>query len=250
MSRYQRSVWWLVALTLVALTVPAPAVLAAPGQQTSPAPGAVVALSGTPHLWIADEQGVLHWAGDTRALAGKFVDWGNRREVTLDELQAMKRGDPWLSAGLLKIGDPIYFVKWETREPAPTLLHIRLIGDVELFGINVNNYGTLVFEKAPWEQRFQVRADSLPRGTLAPATVAASTGGTASAAPAATATPQSNPTPPPVGALIDQNCSDFVTWRDAQDFYEVESGPGLDPHGLDADEDGIACESLSGAPTP
>ena len=30
--------------------------------------GTVVALQGTPHLWIADEYGVLHWAGDTWAL--------------------------------------------------------------------------------------------------------------------------------------------------------------------------------------
>ena len=35
--------------------------------------GTVVALQGTPHLWFADEQGVLHWGGDTRALAGKHI---------------------------------------------------------------------------------------------------------------------------------------------------------------------------------
>ena len=68
--------------------------------------GAVVALQGTPHLWIADEQGVLHWAGDTRALAGKHIRWDSRIEVSLAQLQALNRGDPWLSAGLLKDGDP------------------------------------------------------------------------------------------------------------------------------------------------
>ena len=31
--------------------------------------GAVVALRNTPHIWVADDVGVLHWAGDTRALA-------------------------------------------------------------------------------------------------------------------------------------------------------------------------------------
>ena len=42
---------------------------AAPVQgQGSFAHGAVVALQGTPHLWFADEHGVLHWGGDTRAL--------------------------------------------------------------------------------------------------------------------------------------------------------------------------------------
>ena len=40
----------------------------------------------------------------------------------------------------------------------------------------------------------------------------------------------------------DMDCSDFNSWREAQDFYE-RSGPG-DPHRLDADNDGIACESL------
>ncbi|WP_425430647.1 excalibur calcium-binding domain-containing protein [Devosia indica] len=38
------------------------------------------------------------------------------------------------------------------------------------------------------------------------------------------------------------DCSDFNSWREAQDFYE-RAGPG-DPHRLDADNDGIACESL------
>ncbi|WP_370161397.1 excalibur calcium-binding domain-containing protein [Limimaricola soesokkakensis] len=41
----------------------------------------------------------------------------------------------------------------------------------------------------------------------------------------------------------DRDCSDFLTHREAQEFYEA-AGPG-DPHGLDRDRDGIACESLS-----
>lgn len=41
----------------------------------------------------------------------------------------------------------------------------------------------------------------------------------------------------------DMNCSDFRSWREAQDFYE-RNGPG-DPHGLDRDNDGIACETLN-----
>lgn len=40
----------------------------------------------------------------------------------------------------------------------------------------------------------------------------------------------------------DMNCSDFRSWREAQDFYESQ-GPG-DPHGLDRDGDGVACETL------
>ena len=66
---------WLIsaaaAASLAAAAVPAaPAALAAPAY----APGTVVSLQGTPHMWVADAQGQLHWGGDTRALAGKSVD--------------------------------------------------------------------------------------------------------------------------------------------------------------------------------
>ena len=45
----------------------------------------------------------------------------------------------------------------------------------------------------------------------------------------------------------DRDCGDFPTWRQAQDFFEAAGGPARDPHRLDADHDGIACESLPGA---
>ena len=107
--------------------------------------GAVVALQGTPHLWIADEQGVLHWGSDTRALEGKHINWSDRTEVSLEQIRTLPVGDPWLSAcGLLKDGNPIYLVKWETEWPRPQLFHIQSIGDVELFGINASNYGRFV----------------------------------------------------------------------------------------------------------
>ena len=131
--------------------------------------GAVVALQGTPHLWFADEQGVLHWGGDTRALAGKHIAWSNRVEVSLDQLRTLPVGDPWLSAGLLKDGDPIYLVKWETDWPQPQLLHIQSIGDVELFGINGSNYGKFVIDRPVWEQRYGIDADTLNRFPLASA---------------------------------------------------------------------------------
>ena len=142
---------------------------AAPDRQGALAPGAVVALVGTPHLWIADGAGVLHWGGDTRALVGRAVDWTDRREVPLAALRGYPRGAPWLSAGLLKLGDPIYLVKWESGEPAPRLLHIRSIRDVELFGITADNYGDLVLEPANWEQRYGLAEAGLARGELEPA---------------------------------------------------------------------------------
>ncbi len=42
--------------------------------------------------------------------------------------------------------------------------------------------------------------------------------------------------------MPDRDCRDFRTWQEAQRFYEAAK-PG-DPHRLDGDRDGIACESL------
>ena len=145
-------------------------------------PGAVVVLRGTAHIWVADDDGVLHWVGDTRAFAGKRVDWDAKREVTREEITQYRRGGPWLSSGLLKLADPIYLVKWETSETSPTLLHIQSIADVELFGISGDNWGTLVYDQALWERRFGISAASLARGILAPV-----------ASPAASPTPVTTP---------------------------------------------------------
>ncbi len=41
----------------------------------------------------------------------------------------------------------------------------------------------------------------------------------------------------------DRDCGDFATQRAAQIFFLNHGGPQSDPHGLDADGDGIACES-------
>ncbi|PIP74583.1 MAG: hypothetical protein COW87_03125 [Candidatus Levybacteria bacterium CG22_combo_CG10-13_8_21_14_all_35_11] len=42
----------------------------------------------------------------------------------------------------------------------------------------------------------------------------------------------------------DKDCSDFATHAQAQIFFISQGGPGSDPHRLDADKDGLACESL------
>ncbi|QST00403.1 thermonuclease family protein [Pontibacillus sp. ALD_SL1] len=42
----------------------------------------------------------------------------------------------------------------------------------------------------------------------------------------------------------DKNCSDFDTHEEAQSFFEAAGGPEEDPHGLDRDGNGVACESL------
>ena len=127
--------------------------------------GDVIRLSGTDHLWIADSQNVLHWGGDTRAIQGKRITWNviPASEQNIDDLPV---GDPWLSAGLLKDGDPIYLVKWETSWPKPKLLHIQSIRDVELFGINETNYGKYVLDVAAWEAKYGFDASTLERGVL------------------------------------------------------------------------------------
>ena len=66
----------------------------------------------------------------------------------------------------------------------------------------------------------------------------------ASSTPSATPTETEDDSEEP-----DRNCSDFDTWQEAQDFYETAGGPDSDPHGLDSNGDGIACESLPGSPT-
>jgi hypothetical protein len=140
------------------------------------AEGDVVALSGTPHVWVADRRGALHWGGDTRALADRVLNWGQRRDVTAAQLETLPVGDPWLSAGLLKIGDPIYLVKWESDAPTPTLLHVQSIADLELFGIDSRNYGAMVVEPAEWERRYGIATATLPRAELGAATTLTSEG--------------------------------------------------------------------------
>jgi hypothetical protein len=46
------------------------------------------------------------------------------------------------------------------------------------------------------------------------------------------------------GPFVDRNCDDFTTQAEAQAFFLSAGGPVRDPHGLDADADGVACESL------
>jgi hypothetical protein len=163
------------AMALVVLA-PSPMVWAGPAGQVTVNSGSVIGLQGTPHLFIGDANGVLHWGGDTRALATiQGIDWNNRRDVSLDVLRSLRRGDPYLSAGLVKIGDPIYLVKWETNQAQPLLLHIQSISDVELFGINAANYGAFVQDKTTWEQKFGLSTDPLVRRELAPATAQGAT---------------------------------------------------------------------------
>ena len=51
---------------------------------------------------------------------------------------------------------------------------------------------------------------------------------------------------PAAMAQQDLDCSDFATQEEAQAEYNTDPS---DPNGLDADNDGIACETLQGSPS-
>ena len=52
-----------------------------------------------------------------------------------------------------------------------------------------------------------------------------------------------NPKDTPSVELLDRDCRDFQSQSEAQAFFEAHN-PENDPHGLDADGDGKACEWL------
>src|SRR5919199_967779 len=108
------------------------------------AKGAVVSLKGTPHLWFADERGTLHWASDTRALATRGPISNTRTEVTLEQLRTLPLGEPWLSTGLVNLAEPIYVVKWDTADAAPTLLHVQSLADLQTIGVAGAVFSTVV----------------------------------------------------------------------------------------------------------
>ena len=81
---------------------------------------------------------------------------------------------------------------------------------------------------------------------------------TPTATPTHTPEPTHTPTPTPTPSTVelrydpagpDRNCSDFDAWAEAQAFFEAAGGPENDRHGLDRDRNGVACESLPGAPS-
>jgi hypothetical protein len=200
-ARSTRSARWrhrlsaLGAALLVLAGSPAEARPVAAGALEAPLPqppgaarvGEVVALAGTVHLWVGGEDGRFHWVGDSRALGQHPADWATRREAGPGDVEALPRGDPWLTVPLVRAaseGGAIFLPKWETDQPRPTLLHIRSIEDVRLFGISQDNWGRLVLEAPAWEAATGLPFGALPRADL-PAAVAPAPGAGQPAAPVA-----------------------------------------------------------------
>ena len=109
-------------------------------------------------------------AGPLRRLGKHHYVWLHYLTGTRDGYTFVDIGDPWLSLGLLKDGDPIYLPKWETNWQVPKLYHILSIKDVEIFGINETNYGKFVIDKPEWERRYGFKASTLEHHSL-PSTV-------------------------------------------------------------------------------
>ena len=78
--------------------------------------------------------------------------------------------------------------------------------------------------------------------------------------PSSTPSPTIEPTPTPETtpaaiapkpqpeATADVSCGNFSSWPEAQEVFLSSGGPGSDPHGLDGNDDGVACPHLPGAP--
>ena len=79
-----------------------------------------------------------------------------------------------------------------------------------------------------------------------PAPAPAAALSTAPAQAFASPVPTPSPEPAPVTARTtrDHDCADFASHAEAQGFYEAHGGPDRDPHRLDRDRDGLACETL------
>jgi hypothetical protein len=67
---------------------------------------------------------------------------------------------------------------------------------------------------------------------------------TAQARPRTPARPAAGQLPACARGGGDCDCRHFASQREAQAFFRRMGGPERDPHSLDADGDGIACESL------
>jgi hypothetical protein len=62
--------------------------------------------------------------------------------------------------------------------------------------------------------------------------------------PPAQVAPANNNSEPPRPTGPDRDCASFGSHNEAQAFFLAAGGPGSDPHQLDGDSDGIACERL------
>ncbi|HEX2037062.1 MAG TPA: hypothetical protein VHS99_23020 [Chloroflexota bacterium] len=178
----------LVPVAVLALSAIA-ATPAAHAASQPPAPGTVLELKGTDHLWVVDQQGTMRWAGDSRSLEGQGAGLAPHEAVTADELRQVAVGAPLLSAPLLKHNEAIYVLRWDRTASAPMLEQVQSPADLQLLGVNADNYGSLVLDRETWEQRTGINPEILSVGVLDPITV---TPGMTSPTALAVPTPESS----------------------------------------------------------
>lgn len=190
LGQQHRRVWLLAGILLIALllsALPTAASTLPPGYID----GDLVAISGTPHLYLVND-GKLRWLADTRAAAQLTINWVWRHEVTAAQLDTWRTtgllGDPLLSFPLVRQDPPppgvaccpIYLVKQESDDAQPMLFRINSRRDIELFGITTQNYQQLVVEALQFQEQYGYAVSDLAQADLAPLTPA----------PAATPTPE------------------------------------------------------------
>ena len=88
---------------------------------------------------------------------------------------------------------------------------------------------------APSAPKAPAAAPAAPAAPKAPATAPSRSSVTVSASSAA-----------PSVTTADKDCPDFSSQAEAQTFFTTHGGPAIDRHRLDADNDGIACETYFG----
>jgi hypothetical protein len=127
--------------------------------------GSVIVVRDTPHFWVADERGVLHWASGTRALVGRYVRWDTGREVTPAELETLPRGEPWLLTpiGLVRgtADGELYVVVWHSGVAWPALLRAPSADALRPFGITPALVEQHATDRRTWERLHGVDLEAL-----------------------------------------------------------------------------------------
>ena len=143
--------------TLVARATTSPP--AAPG--TSGAPqgalphGTIVIVRDTPHFWVADERGVLHWVAGTRALVGRYARWDAQRVVGADELERLPRGEPWLLSPAAFVGgerSELHVITWQSGVAWPALLRAPNLDSLRPLGITAEEVARRSTDRRTWER--------------------------------------------------------------------------------------------------
>jgi hypothetical protein len=154
MRRFGAVILALVALLLGPAEPGAREALAQPAAHAisaSPAPalprGTLVSLQGTPHVWVADQQGALHWVGDLNGMVRHLAEERDAASPTLDpsdfvieavqhyfdiipawtleQLRAATPAEPWLTYEFVRLDGSIYLVRREIGRRGPLLLRVQ-----------------------------------------------------------------------------------------------------------------------------